>query len=413
MNKRLTLSLSAVAAVATVTALSACSSSTSSSASSPSTSTSSSASAASKLTGSPITVEVITELTSVDPAPEDVAGAQAAADSVNASGGINGHPLKVIDCDAGDGTNVQQGVNCAQSLVSNSSVVAEVGDFEADQDQVNTVLNDAHVPNIGPPPNGASVLSSPNSFPLAGSEGAAISIPLADAGAKTISIAYVNSPEVAGAVPLSKDILAMSHPGTTLLGGIPVDITTTNLTPYVTKGAAGEGVALALIPAQLSSWLTTAKSGNFSQKLSVSASSLLPSELKTLGSSANGVLVDSGLPIPTSSGPGPVKFRSEMAQYTPTQAVDAISENAWLGTWAFAQVARTMSGSITRASVMSAFGNLTDFNVFGMLPAGFTTTKEFDFPGLSRLFNQEIVEGMVKNGQLMQTSTGYVPVFSK
>ena len=68
MNKRLTLSLSAVAAVATVTALSACSSSSSSTGSS-----SSSVSAASKLTGSPITVEVITELTSVDPAPEDVA----------------------------------------------------------------------------------------------------------------------------------------------------------------------------------------------------------------------------------------------------------------------------------------------------------------------------------------------------
>jgi hypothetical protein len=62
---------------------------------------------------------------------------------------------------------------------------------------------------------------------------------------------------------------------------------------------------------------------------------------------------------------------------------------------------------------MSAFGNLTNFNVFGMLPPGFTTKKDFNFPGLSRLFNQETVEGVVKNGQLVQTSAGYVPVFSK
>jgi ABC-type branched-subunit amino acid transport system substrate-binding protein len=409
VNKRLTLSLSVVAVV-TATALSACSSSGSSSTS---TGTSTPAAAGSQPTGSPITVEVITELTSVNPAPEDVAAAQAAASAVNASGGINGHPLKVVSCDAGDGTNVTQAVNCARSLASNSSVMAEVGDFEADQDQINTVLNAAKVPNVGPPPNGQSVLSATNAFPLAGSEGAAITIPLADAGAKKINIAYVNSPEVAGTVPLSKAVLGMSRPQTSVLGGIPVDFTTTNLTPYVTKATSGDGVALAMIPAQLSSWLTVAKSGNYSQKLGVSASSLLPSELKALGTKADGVLVASGLPLVTSPEAGVVRFRSEMAKYAPTAALDAISLNGWLSTWAFAQVARTISGSVTRASVMSAFSNLTNFNVFGLLPAGFTTKKDFSFPGLSRLFNQSIVEGVVKDGQLVQTSAGYVPVFAK
>jgi branched-chain amino acid transport system substrate-binding protein len=48
-----------------------------------------------------------------------------------------------------------------------------------------------------------------------------------------------------------------------------------------------------------------------------------------------------------------------------------------------------------------------------MLPAGFSTTKTFAFPGLTRLFNQDTVEGVVKNGQLVQTSAGYVPVFTK
>jgi branched-chain amino acid transport system substrate-binding protein len=405
VNKRLTLSLGAVAVIS-ATALSACSSS------SPSASTSATAGGG-KLTGSPITVEVITELTSVDPAPEDVAAAQAAADAVNASGGINGHPLKVISCDAGDGTSVTQAVSCARGLVSNSSVMAEVGDFEVDQDQVNTVLNAAKVANIGPPPNGQSVLSSPNSFPLAGSEGAAIAIPLADAGAKKISVAYVNSPEAAAALPFTKAVLAASRPGTTVLGGIPIDFSTTDLTPYVTKGAGGDGVALAVIPAQLASWLTVAQSGNYRQKLAVSASALLPSELKALGSKADGVLVDSGLPIVTSSLPGVVRFRREMATYSPGQALDAISMSGWLSTWAFAQVARTISGTVTRASVMSSFSNLTNFNVFGLLPSGFSTKSDFSFPGLSRLFNQDTVEGVVKNGELVQTSVGYVPVFSK
>jgi ABC-type branched-subunit amino acid transport system substrate-binding protein len=342
-----------------------------------------------------------------------VAGAQAAAAAVNASGGINGHPLKVISCDAGDGSSVTQAVNCARGLVSNAGAMAEVGDFEIDQDQVNTILNAAKVANVGPQPNGQSVLSSPNSFPLAGSEGAAIGIPLADAGAKKISVAYVNSPQAAAALPFTKAVLGVSRPGTSVLGGIPIDLTTTDLTPFVTKGATGDGVALAVIPAQLASWLTVAKSGNYSQKLAVSGSSLLPAELKALGSKADGLLVDSGLPLVTSSMPGVVKYRQQMNQYASGQAQDTISLGGWLDTWAFEQVARTISGPVTRASVMSAFSSLTNFNVFGLLPSGFSTTKNFSFPGRGRLFNQYTVEGVVKNGQLVQTSAGYVPVFTK
>ena len=358
-------------------------------------------------------MEVITELTSVNPAPESIAGAQAAADAINASGGINGHPLKIVSCDAGDGTSVTQAVNCARSLVGNSAVIGEVGDFEFAQDQVNAVLNAAKVPNIDPPPDGESVLTSPNAFPLDGSEGAAITIPLADAGVKKISVAYVNNPATAGAVQLSQAILTAARPGTTVTGGIPIDLTTTNLTPYVAKGTSGQGVALEVIPAQLSSWLTVSKSSNYTQKLSVSASSLLPSDLKAFGSKADGLLVASGLPFVTSSESGVVQFRGQMAKYQPSQAVDEISENAWLGTWAFAQVAKTISGSVTRSSVISAFSSLKNFNVFGMLPSGFSTTKNFSFPGLTRLFNQDTVEGVVKNGQLVQTSAGYVPVFTK
>jgi ABC-type branched-subunit amino acid transport system substrate-binding protein len=405
----LTLSLSVVAVVG-ATALSACSSSNSSSSS---TAQAAATSGGSALTGSPITVEIVTELTGPDPAPEDVAGAQAAAAAVNASGGINGHPLKVTVCDAGDGSSVTQAVNCARGIVSNAGVMAEVGDFEIDQDQVNTILAAAKIANVGPQPNGQSVLSSSNSFPLAGSEGASLGIPLADAGSKKIQVAYVNSPQAAAALPFTKAVLATSRPGTSVLGGIPIDITTTDLTPYVAKGASGDGVALAVIPAQLASWLTVDQGGSYTQKLSVSASSLLPSELKALGSKADGVLVASGLPLVTSSEPGIVKYRQEMSQYSASAAQDEISLDGWLDTWAFAQVARTIKGDVTRASVLSALGSLTNFNVFGLLPAGFSTTKNFAFPGLSRLFNQETVEGVVKNGQLVQTSTGYVPVFTK
>lgn len=368
---------------------------------------------ASGLSGSPINVQVITHLTSANPALEAVAGAQAAAAAVNADGGINGHPLKVSVCDAGNGASVTPAVTCARKLVADTGIVAEVGDFEIAQDQVNTILAAAKVPNIGPPPTGKSVLSSPNAFPFAGSEGASLGITLADAGAKKIHVAYVDSPQAAAVLPFTKSVLARSRPGTTVLSGIPVQISTADLTPAVTKASSGDGVVLAMIPAQLSSWLTVAKGGNFPQKLSASASALLPKELEALGAKADGLLVAAGLPLVTGSSPGIVRFRGEMAKYAPGKAVDSISLNSWLATWAFAQVARTIKGSVNRESVMSAFGNLTDFNVFGLLPEGFSTTKDSTIPGFARLFNQSTIEGVVKDGKIVQTSDGYVPVFGK
>jgi branched-chain amino acid transport system substrate-binding protein len=357
-------------------------------------------------------LEVITMVTSVNPSKEAYQGAQAAAAAVNADGGINGHPLQVQVCNAGSADGVAPAVACARKLVADSKVLAEVGDFQLYADQSNAILAAAKVPSIAPSPASASVLSSKNTFPLAGSEGAALSVVLADAGAKKIQVAYTNVPQAAAALSFAKLTLAQGR-GLTVEGGIPVDLTATDLTPDVTEGSKGDGVVLAMLPAQLSSWLTVAKSGGFTQKLAASSGALLPSELKALGGKADGVVVASGLPIVTSSMPGVVRYRTEMAKYQPSAAVDGISLNSWLGTWAFAQVARTMKGEPTRASVMSAFGNLTDFNVFGLLPAGFGTTKEFTLPGMNRLFNQQAIEGVIKAGQPVQTSSGYVPVFAK
>jgi branched-chain amino acid transport system substrate-binding protein len=393
-----------VAAVLVATSLSACSSSSSGGGSA--------SSSNGGLTKSPYVLEVITMMTSVNPSTEAYEGAKAAAAAVNADGGINGHPLQVKVCNAGAGQGVAPAVACARGLVSDSKVLAEVGDFQLYADQSNAILAAAKVPSIAPAPSSASVLSSKNTFPLSGSEGAALGVALADAGAKKIQVAYTNVPQAAAALSFAKLTLGQGR-GMTIQGGIPVDLTATDLTPQVTEGAKGDGVVLAMLPAQLSSWLTVEKSGGFTQKLAASAGALLPKELAALGGKADGVVVASGLPIVTSSMPGVVRFRTEMAKYAPGQAVDGTSLNSWLGTWAFAQVARTMTGDLTRASVMSAFGNLTNFNVFGLLPTGFSTTKEFALPGLNRLFNQMAIEGVIKGGQPVQTSAGYVPVFAK
>ncbi|ONH33346.1 branched-chain amino acid ABC transporter substrate-binding protein [Pseudofrankia asymbiotica] len=363
------------------------------------------------LAGSPITIEVITTLTSVTPGTEAYQAAQAAAAAVNASGGINGHPLKVKVCDAKGTESPTAATTCARNLVADKDVIAEVGDYQAFPEQTNTILNAAHVPNIASQPTAQSTLSSPNSFPLAGSDGAGLGTVLADNGAKNIQVAYTNVAAAASAVGFNTITLQQGR-GIKLMGGIPVEVTATDLTPVVTAGAKGDGVAMAMMPTHVASWLNVAKSGNFTQKLSASAGSLTEDTLKSLGDKANGLLVAAGLPLVTSDMPGIKRFKDEMAKYQPKADIDQVSLNAWMGTWAFAQVARTIKGDVTRASTLDAFSKLTNFNVFGLLPDGYTTTKDFDFPGLGRLFNHQIVEGVVKDGKLVQTSDGYVPVFT-
>jgi ABC-type branched-subunit amino acid transport system substrate-binding protein len=290
-------------------------------------------------------------------------------------------------------------------------VLAEVGDYQASQQQTNEILLASNVPNIAPAPISTSVFGASNAFIFQGLEAAAGATVLADAGAKKISVAYTDVPAASLAVTFNQIALKDAR-GLTLLGGIPVPLTATDLAPEVTQGAKGTGVSLALEPSQAAQWLVAAKEGGITTKLSVSGTTLVPSVLKSLGKNADGLVIADGLPPVTSSSTGVKRYNQEMKKYEPKATLDEISLNSWLGTWAFAKVAGTISGPITRASVLAAFGNLTNFNVFGLLPSGYSTTKPFNFPSLSRVFNQDIIESVVKNGKIVQTS-GWEPIFTK
>src|SRR5579864_943917 len=98
----------AVAAIATAGVLAGCSSSSKTSSPPSSGSSAGSSSTAPALSGTPITVEIITQLSGgagAELQPELVNGANAAASAVNASGGIQGHPLKVTVCDTQTATD--------------------------------------------------------------------------------------------------------------------------------------------------------------------------------------------------------------------------------------------------------------------------------------------------------------------
>jgi hypothetical protein len=101
-----------------------------------------------------------------------------------------------------------------------------------------------------------------------------------------------------------------------------------------------------------------------------------------------------------------------MNTYQPNAQKDENSLNAWMSVWAVEQVAHSMTAPINRANFYSAFRNQSNFNVFGLLPSGFSTVKgPLPIPALSRQLNTDVVVGVLQNG-VVQPVKGYLPVYS-
>ena len=117
--------------------------------------------------------------------PQTFAGAQARVDAINASGGINGHPVELIGCDSNLDPNQEQA--CIDQAISEdvSAIVSSSIFFTP-----LTTLEEANIPFIGAQGITPDQLSSPMSYPFSGVNGwfkgeVAIAV---KAGAESITI---------------------------------------------------------------------------------------------------------------------------------------------------------------------------------------------------------------------------------
>jgi branched-chain amino acid transport system substrate-binding protein len=93
---------------------------------------------------------------------EIVDGVTAKADAQNAIGGINGHPIQVVSCDAQ--LSAAQSAACGQKAVS-ENVLAAVGSLDLVGAHI-TPMQNANISSIGPVSLGTLELNSPNIWPL-------------------------------------------------------------------------------------------------------------------------------------------------------------------------------------------------------------------------------------------------------
>jgi ABC-type branched-subunit amino acid transport system substrate-binding protein len=121
------------------------------------------AGAAAKATGTPYKVFVDGALTGPQFAwGEIVDGVTAKAEAQNAIGGINGHPIQVVSCDAQ--LSAAQSAACGQKAVS-ENVLAAVGSLDLVGAHI-TAMQNANISSIGPVSTGTLELNSPNIWPI-------------------------------------------------------------------------------------------------------------------------------------------------------------------------------------------------------------------------------------------------------
>lgn len=236
--------MAALGAAVLALAVSACSSSSNKSGESPT--SSGSASSTKAPTGTPIKVVAITDTGN---GTDRQAGVKIGVAAVNATGGINGHPLSVTYCT--DSNDANQAAECARNAVNDNSTLAVVGTGTTEGTSVDPIIEAGGLASVGNFPITAADFTckvcfndSPGLFSPIGADIAAVK----ELGATRIGVPYIDAGSGGQIVTLINN--AVKPFGASVVKAVPVSFTATDLSPV----AAAIGAAH---PTQIPDFLTS------------------------------------------------------------------------------------------------------------------------------------------------------------
>lgn len=298
---------------------------------------------ASQPTGSPILISVLDQETGPVEAPQVVGAAQAAADDINAAGGVKSgsggaaRPIKILACDSDAFTNTSAVENCARAAVSSGAVLS-ASDYSLGGDDV-TVFHQAGIPMLGAFAFDASDLSTPGVYPFLNGtvlNGGGFEA-LTAAGAKSVEYFGLQNADAAQLAATDSSFL-----GKTIKVLPPVLIPPTpsaDLTPYFATVASNN-------PGAVFSGIGNAEQVEVVKGLRAAGYKGLIgfTELnyptKPWVSQDNGSIMSADYVSPAdTSNPTISAFRHDMAKYAPKALADEWALNGWLSVKLAAQVA--------------------------------------------------------------------------
>ena len=402
--------------------LTACSSSSSSSsAGSTSGVSTTSGNADSGSAGSSILIGSTVSLTSPAASFPEVKQAEiAAVDGINASGGVDGHQLKLNVCDGKFEVSAELG--CFRTLVANH-VAAIVGPLIIADTGVSEyeVAEQAGTAVVGSPAYQPGELKSPVAFPLGASVVGTTYGAIADLiahGAKKISLfGDANNPAANSIVQLGKQALAEAglSPVNVVVGDTSSDPTLQTAAAKAVQGGT-DGILITGAPPSMSKSVPALRSQGYKGLIATVDGALPGPVITAIGSAGNGMLVASQTAFPQQAdNSGSAQFQADMAKYAPSAPLDFFSVQAWSAVRLFAAVA-AQAKATTTAQVLAAFNNLsTPVNIHIIGPykvVGVTSPITTGYEPDPRMFNQVVQLGTLENGKFT-ASGGFINPFTQ
>ncbi|ETD31552.1 ABC transporter substrate-binding protein [Williamsia sp. D3] len=344
-------------------------------------------------TGDPVTVMTIAPVdTAAINQPEIHDAAKAAAASINNAGGLNGHEVKVINCNDGNDTN--KAAECARQAVS-ENVAAVLGGFTTNGATINPILDEAGIPWIGAPGFSPNELADKNSFPLLSGAPtfAGIAAKAAKDGCASVATVLYDTPTTGKAVDLIN--LGLTAAGSKPATNIKVPTTTTDF-GSVAKSAGESDCAIIGLPNDQT--VAVAKAGEsvgVDTRYYILSGGLNDTVLSQAGKAFEGAGSASNFVVASNPVWDEAKASTDDVDWT-----GPYNQDTWASYKVFAEVMAAQP-EITAATVTAAMNGAKDIDAGGLMaPVDFTT--EFAVPGLNRVFNRNVVYITADGGEVVQ-----------
>lgn len=363
--------------------------------------------------GEPVKVMVISQIEAPDFAfPESASVVEAAAEQLNAAGGINGQPVEILVCN--DQRDQNAAAACAREAVS-EDVVAVLGIFSLFGDAILPVLEEAGIPYVGNTILSASDSSNPVSFPFDGGVvggGATVGQQMALAGCEAVgAIGYDNA---ASTLYMSWVETGATSEGAEWVGDVRVPEGNPDYGPAVASivSQGADCAFVSLPPAEAAKLLGAVAQSGEDLRVGTGVSTMPPQVIAAVPAEATeGAILTSANPTTQDTDfPGVQEYIDAMTEAGVPE--DQINGSYGLLSYARAQVLfnalAAIDGEITAETAIEALSNITDPGT--PLYGTFSTTEEFPQEGFNRLFNFTALVYTAEGQQLVLVSDDFVDV---
>jgi branched-chain amino acid transport system substrate-binding protein len=367
--------------------------------------------------GDPVKVMVMGAFTGLYDTSFSFDAAKAAAQSVNAAGGVQGHPLQILTCD--DKFDPNATLDCARQA-NDAGVVAIISGLMLAGDYVDYAKQQG-IPVIPAVGFQSAEFQSDITFPVtsggAGLATAAIAEVLAQ-GVKTISLVYDDSSGVAK--PAAEAAAAgLKAQGINVANIIPMAIDLPDGSSILAAAEANgaEGVALLVQGSQAAKFIASADQADSKLVIGSYDLSLEPATIKTLAAAADGVIMASSFKQLTTKGDaGVTEFLAELSAYNPSLTTDDWSiPGVGIGVYAATHLVADAAGkaaTLDAKGVLAALPTITDFDIGIMAPLDFSKPNTTFIPTFTRIFNTKYYFNKIQDTILVPLSSEPVDVAS-